>query len=98
VSWWSVHEFIAAQLGQVDNWPMVGTQAWCELPDTDARKIAAIYDAAQHWALRIDTCQQAMADAGSEISAAADWSAIARKRKAHNEFYAARPWLRRRPA
>jgi hypothetical protein len=91
VSWWSVDEFVAARRGQVDSWPMVGTQAWCELPDDDARKIAAVYDAAQHWALRVEGCQQAIADAGTEIPAAADWSAIARQRQAYNEFYRARP-------
>ena len=77
---------------------MVGTQQWRELPDDDPRKWAALLDAARHWALRVDTCQQAMADAGSEISAGADWSAIARNWRAYNEFYAARPWMKRRPA
>ncbi len=74
---------------------MVGSPAWCALPDDDPRKIAAVYDAAQHWALRVEGCQQAMADAGSEISAATDWAAASRAIRAHQEFYAARPWLKR---
>jgi hypothetical protein len=74
---------------------MVGTQQWCELPDDDVRKIAAVYDAARHWALRIETCQAAYADAGSEISAAARWSRIADRIRAEREFYAAHPWMKR---
>jgi Protein of unknown function (DUF2742) len=58
-------------------------------------KLAALLDAAQHWALRVDTCQAAECDASSELSAVADWSAIAREIQQHREFYSARPWLRR---
>jgi hypothetical protein len=94
VNWWEVHTFVAPMLAAVDSWPMVGSQEWCELPDDDVRKIAAVYDGARHWALHVDINQQAMADAGSEISAAADWSAVAREINQRTDFYAVRPWLR----
>lgn len=56
---------------------MIGTPAWCSLPDDHPAKIAAIYDAAQHWALRVETCQRAECEASQAISAAANWAAIA---------------------
>jgi hypothetical protein len=74
---------------------MLGTPAWCALPDGDPAKIAALYDAAQHWALRLETCQQAECEASRAVSAAADWSATAREMLSRNEFYAQRPWLKR---
>jgi hypothetical protein len=52
-------------------------------------------DAAQHWALRVETCQQAQCEASHDVSAAADWSAIARQMFIRNQFYAAKPWLKR---
>jgi Protein of unknown function (DUF2742) len=66
VSWWTVHEFVTAHL-QVEHWPMAGTPAWCLFNDDDPVKLAAVLDAARHWALRIETCQQAYADAGSDF-------------------------------
>jgi hypothetical protein len=96
VSWWSVHEFVAGRLEVIGSWPMVGTPEWCALPDDDPRKLAALFDAARHWALRVETCQQAEADASHDISAAVDWSAIGAAMRSHNEFYAQRPWLKRR--
>ena len=58
-------------------------------------KIAALLDAAQHWALRLETCQEARCDASREISDAVDWSAVAREVKQLADFYAAKPWLKR---
>jgi hypothetical protein len=95
VNWWEVHTFAAPISAAVDSWPLIGTKQWCELSDDDPRKIAAIFDSAQHWALRIETCQQAYADAGAEISAAAPWSRIAQYLRAEREFYAAHPWMKR---
>jgi hypothetical protein len=77
VSWWSVHEYVAPLLERAGPWPTLGTPAWCDLDDTDPRKVAALFDAAQHWALRVETCQQQLAEASRDVSAAADWSAIA---------------------
>jgi hypothetical protein len=95
VNWWSVHKFVGAVLNQVNDWPMAGTPAWCSLAHDDPRKWAALLDGAQHWALRIDSCQEAKCEASRAISAAADWSAIGRERLVLNAFFAARPWLKR---
>ena len=95
VSWYSVHKFVTAVLNQVNDWPMLGTPAWCSLTHGDPRKWAALLDGAQHWALRVDSCQAARAETSRAISAAADWPAIAREIKDLREFYAARPWLKR---
>jgi hypothetical protein len=78
VDWWSVHEFVAARIA-VDSWPIIGTLAWQQLDDDDPGKLAAILDAARHHALRIDAAQAARAEAGQQISSAADWSAVARR-------------------
>lgn len=96
VSWWSVYEFITPMLtSQAKPWPMIGTPTWCALDDDDPAKMAAVIDAAQHWALQLETRQEALCDASREISAAADWSALAQRYRTHCEFYAARPWLKR---
>lgn len=71
VSWWSVHEHVAPVLDAAGSWPMAGTPAWRQLDDADPRKWAAICDAARHWALRVETCQEAMAQASRDVSAAA---------------------------
>jgi len=95
VSWWEVHEFVGAVLNQVNDWPMLGTPAWCSLTHDDPRKWAALLDGAQHWALRLDTCQEALAETSRDISAAVDWPAIGRETRQRNEFYAQRPYLKR---
>jgi hypothetical protein len=74
---------------------MAGTPEWCALEDSDPRKTAALFDAAQHWALRVDSLQEAECAASRDVSAAADWSAIAQHVKDRNELYAQRPWLKR---
>jgi hypothetical protein len=77
VSFWSVHEYIAPLLEKCGRFPTVGTPEWVALPDDDPRKIAAVFDAAQHHALRLETNQQAMAEASHDIADAEDWSDIA---------------------
>ena len=78
VSWWSVHEHVTPLLELVGYWPMAGTPEWCALPDGPV-KLAALYDAARHWALRLETSQQAQSEASRDVSAAADWAAVARE-------------------
>lgn len=78
VDWWAVHQFVLPLLEEVGSWPMVGTLTWQRLPGDHPAKLAAIYDAAQHHALRLETAQTALAQASQDISAAEDWSAIAR--------------------
>ena len=94
VSWWSVHEFVTDHL-QVEQWPMIGTPAWCLLDDDDPVKWAAILDAARHHALRVETCQQAHCEASRDVSDAADWSHIAEYIRAERQFYATHPWMKR---
>jgi hypothetical protein len=95
VSWWSVHVFVEQRLESAEAWPLLGTPAWCLLDDDDERKFSALLDAAQHWALRIETCQEAAAEASHDVSGAADWSSIAAANYQHASFYEARPWLKR---
>lgn len=56
---------------------MAGTPEWCALSDQDPRKLAALLDAAQHWALRVDTAQEAQAQASRAVSEALPWREIA---------------------
>jgi hypothetical protein len=95
VSWWPVREYFLDHLNGVDSWPMAGTPEWCSLGDDDPAKLLALLDAAQHWVLRVETCQQARCDASQEIREAADWNAVAKEIFIRTSFYAARPWLKR---
>jgi Protein of unknown function (DUF2742) len=97
VAWWDVHLYrdrMLKQLG-VTAFPTVGTPAWCALPDDHPAKLAAALDAAQHWALRVDTAQEQLAAAAQTISAAADWATIAKANRDRAEFTAANPWAKR---
>jgi hypothetical protein len=96
VSWWSVHEWVTRHLESVGTWPMAGTPEWVALPDDDPRKLAALLDAAQHWALRVETAQQAECEASRAVSAAADWSAIARDRLRHTNAVASGAYIPRK--
>lgn len=78
MSWWSVHEFVAARTAGLD-FPTAGTPDWCALADDDARKLAAVLDAGQHHALRMETAQESLAEASKAVAAAADWPAIAQE-------------------
>jgi hypothetical protein len=95
VSWWEVHEFVTAVLDQVNGWPMLGTPPWCRLAHDDPRKWAALLDGAQHWALRVDSCQEARAEAGRAVSGCADWPAVAREIRSRHDFRTGRPWIKR---
>ena len=95
VCWSSVHEHVLPLLASVDSWPLVGTPAWCALDFHDPVKKAALLDAAQHWALRLEICQAARCEAGRDIAAVADWAVVARDVRNRSEFYASRPWLKR---
>lgn len=95
VSWFSVHEFVQPRLDETLLWPLIGTPAWCALDDHDPAKWAAVLDASQQWALRLETLQEGQAVVSHAISASADWSAIARRSAIRTAFYDAHPWLRR---
>ncbi|MFY9337770.1 MAG: DUF2742 domain-containing protein [Mycobacterium sp.] len=98
VSWWSVHEYVQPVLTRIGDYPAAGTPAWCALADDDPRKVAAIFDYAQHHALRVEFAQEALADAATEISLSLDWRALSQELTQRRSFYAARPWLRRTTA
>jgi hypothetical protein len=58
---------------------MLGSPQWCALPAGDARKLASLFDAARHHALRVETAQQALCDASRAVAAEADWRAIGKE-------------------
>jgi hypothetical protein len=95
VNWWSVHEFVGAILNQVNDWPTLGTPAWCSLTHDDPGKWAALLDGAQHWALRMDSCQEARCEAGRAVSSAVDWPSVSQEMVQLNSFREAHPWARR---
>lgn len=81
VAWWPVHEFMEAVLAQANNspLPLAGTPSWCALADDDPKKLLAVAVAGEHHILRVETAQEAMAEAAAAIASAADWPAIARR-------------------
>lgn len=97
VSWLTVHQYVVDRLrcAGVDSWPTAGTPEWAALPDADPRKLAAVLDAGQHHALRVETAQEALAAASRDIAASADWTAVSSEITARKSFFAERPWLRR---
>jgi hypothetical protein len=95
VRWWDLHEWAQPFLDAAGDWPMVGSPPWFDLADDDPAKWAALVDAAQHFALRVETAQQARADASRAVAGAADWSAVSREIRQRRDFYAQKPWLRR---
>jgi len=95
VNWWSVHQWVLPKLAKAGTWPTAGTPEWCALDDKDPRKWAALLDAGQHWALRMETMQQALCELSRDVSAAEDWSTIAQDIRARNELYTEKPWLKR---
>ncbi|MCF6386531.1 DUF2742 domain-containing protein [Mycobacterium sp. MBM] len=80
MAWWPVHEFLAQVLAQANVGPLpwVGSPAWCGLAADDPRKLLALAVAGEHWALRTEVGQAAMAEASRAVSSAADWAAAAR--------------------
>jgi Protein of unknown function (DUF2742) len=87
VVWRPVHRFVLPLLEEVGYWPMVGTIGWQQLDASDPVKWAALLDAAQHWALRVESCQEAQAQAAQAISAAADWPAVSQAIRRRSGVY-----------
>jgi hypothetical protein len=79
VSWWPVHQFLEAVVAQanVGPLPLAGTPGWCALADGDPRKLLALAVAGEHHVLRMETAQEALAEASKAVSAAADWCGVA---------------------
>ena len=95
IHWPSVSDVVRPVLSRHPDYPMLGTPAWCALHTDDPRAVAAIFAAAEQWALQQWIAQEADAEASHAISSALDWSAVAQRKRDEAEFYAARPWLRR---
>lgn len=94
VAWWPVHEFVDALISTIV-YPMLGTPAWCALADDDPAKLAAVLDGGCHHALRLELNQEARAEASREVSAAADWRAVAQELIELARFHKAHPWAKR---
>lgn len=79
VTWWPVHEFMAALIVQANDLPVAGTPAWCLLGDGDPRKLLAVAAAGEHHVLRVEMAQEARAEASKSVASAADWRGVARE-------------------
>lgn len=80
-SWWEVHQFIESVVQQANHGPIpaAGTPAWTALADGDPRKLLAVAIDGEHWTLRIETAQIALAEASRAIAESADWTSVARR-------------------
>lgn len=96
VSFWDVHEWAQRFMDAAGDYPMCGTPSWCLLPDDSRAKWASALDFAQHHALRVETAQEALAEASKAVAASADWPQVAREIRQREEFRRAHPWSRRK--
>lgn len=96
VNWEPVYRLVAPVLGLFESWPLVGSVEWCRLADDDPRKWVAVLDGGQHWALRIEGHQRALAEASKAVAASADWAAVSREVRQRAEFRKANPWAVRK--
>lgn len=83
VCWTTVLEFVERLGINPTTVLLVGTPAWAQLPDDHPDKLAAVLAAGVHHALRLNLTQDAMAEASQAISAAVDWTAVARAQLRH---------------
>lgn len=68
VSWWATHVFITALVDQANTTlPWAGTPAWRALDDADPRKLLALAVAGEHWILRTEIGQDAIAQANQDV-------------------------------
>jgi hypothetical protein len=100
VSWEETHRFIEAVLTSANFGllPWAGTPEWCAMSDGDPRKLLALALSGEHHVLRVEVAQTALAEASRAVSGAASWSNVSREMQRRKEFYASRPWMRRKPA
>jgi hypothetical protein len=66
-------------VAQANHLPVAGTPAWCALSDDDPAKLVALAVAGEHHVLRVETAQEALAQASQAISACTDWSTVAQR-------------------
>jgi hypothetical protein len=97
VAWFDyVYLWVRTMLDSVGSWPLIGTPEWALLPDDHPARWAAILDAAQHWALRLETLQQAECEASRAVSSSADWKAVAREQSQRRKAIADGCYIPRR--
>ncbi len=103
VAWWPVLTYIADLLGveptavpdEAQRVPLLGTPAWCALPDDAPAKLAAVLHGGCHHALRLELTQEASAEASKAISTMHDWKAVAGELSGLAAHREANPWARR---
>ncbi len=103
ICWPPVHDYVARLAAQFgvdlgDRLPYPGTLAWLALPDDSPAKKVALLRCASERVLHLEIYQESRAEASKAVAAAVDWPAISREIHQRSDFYAAKPWLRRRPA
>ena len=81
VSWWECHQFVERLVAQADHGsiPVAGTPEWVAMCDGDPRKLLALAQFGVHHALRVETAQEAVAEASRAVAAGAQWSAVAQR-------------------
>lgn len=99
-NWSVVHAYVEAILKRRnvnrDSLPSAGSPSWCAMHDGDVRKLAAVLIGGEHWALHVEGCQRAMAEAASDISASRDdWAKVASEMRSREAFRADRPCTKR---
>src|SRR4051794_18800956 len=89
VAWWPVYTYVQSLIEQMEVgcWPMAGTPTWLGMSDDDPVKLAAVLDAGQHHALRLELNQEAQADASRAVSTSADWPGIANEIRRRRDVY-----------
>lgn len=98
MSWLAVHRFVLPMLTKVGSWPMLGTAAWRALATDDPARWASLLDGGQHWALRLELNQEALAQASKDVASAADWPAVAREALQRDSARKSGVRIERRPA
>jgi hypothetical protein len=95
VAYLPVYELLSPLLGDPGLIP--GSPVWCQLDNTDPAKWQAVLWSAVWWSLAQDAHQEAMAEAGSAISASPDisWPQVSREIHQRSTFRAERPWMKR---
>ncbi|MDZ7884748.1 MAG: DUF2742 domain-containing protein [Mycobacterium sp.] len=87
VDFYEVHRLVTPILDAIEPWPVAGTLTWQQLDDTDPTKWAAVLDIARYGTLHLQLRQEALTQASHDVSAAADWPAIARALRADRGPY-----------
>ena len=95
IHWPSVSDVVRPVLSRHPDYPMLGTPAWRALHTDDPRAVAAIFAGAEQWALQQWIAQEADAEASHAITSAVDWPAVAQRKRDEDDFFAARPYLKR---